>query len=67
MVQFGSLVKEIQNFEENLCLFFYDINLFERYDQYEKMFIGKTILISDFTSVYQIWSKSVHLVKIWKF
>ena len=26
---------EIQNFEENICLILYDINLFERYDQYE--------------------------------
>ena len=42
---------------ENVCSILYAINLFERCDQYEKMFISKTILVFDFTSVYQILYK----------
>ena len=35
LIKIDSLVTEIQNFEENVCLILC-INLFERYDQYEK-------------------------------
>ena len=52
----SSLVTDIQNFGENVCSILYDINLFEIYDQYEKKFITKTILVLDFTPVYQILS-----------
>ena len=55
VVEIGSFVTEIQNFGKNVCSILYDINLFERYGQYEKMFISKTILVFYFTSVYQIY------------
>ena len=34
LIQIGSLVTEIQNFVENIGLILFDINLFEKYDQY---------------------------------
>ena len=39
-------------FGENACSILY-INVFERYDQFKKKIISKTILVFDFTSVYQ--------------
>ena len=59
LVQIGSLVTEI-HLGENVCSILYNINLFKRYDQYEKKFINKTILVLDFTSAYQILYASVH-------
>ena len=60
LVQVGSLVTEMLNFGENVCSIVYDINVFERYDHYEKKFTSKTILVFDFASVYPcFFSKSV--------
>ena len=54
------MVTEIQKFGENACSILYYSNLFKSYDQYENILIGKTILVFDFTPVYQILSKSVN-------
>ena len=61
MVKFGLnwlIGYRATKFGENIWSILYDINLFEKYDQYEKKFISKTVF--DITSVYPIFSKSVY-------
>ena len=44
LVQIVPLVTEIRDVEENVCSILYNINLYEKYDQYENKLIIKTIL-----------------------
>ena len=56
--QIGTLVTEIRSFGE-MHVQFHDVNLLAKYDQYEKTIVSQTILVFDFTSLYQILSNSV--------
>ena len=62
LLKIGSLVTRIQILEDNVCSILCDIKLFKRYEQYDKKFIIKAILVFHLSSVYQILSKSVHYV-----
>ena len=48
-------------------LIFYNVNLFKKYEQYEKKVHQQNRFIFDFTSGYRILSKSMHWVKISKY
>ena len=41
------LVTDIQNIGGNVCSILYNINIFEKYEQYEKKFTCKTVLFFD--------------------
>ena len=58
------MVTERENVGENACSILYSIKLFEKYEQYKKKFGAKKFY---FTSRDQILSKSMYLVKSWKF
>ena len=50
-IQIGLLGTDIHNFGE-ICLILYNINLFEKCDEYRKKFICKTVLFSYFMFGY---------------
>ena len=55
------------NFGENVSSILYDINLLEKYVQYKKSLSANQFYFFDFTSRYQILSKSMRWLKSWKY
>ena len=65
-IQIGLLGTDTQNFGE-VRSSLYSINLFEKYEQYQKKFFSKTALFLYLMFEYQILWKSICWVKSWKY
>ena len=62
-IQISSLGTDIQNFGE-VRIILYNINLFEKYDQYKKKLFSKTVIFFYFMFGYQILWNSICWGKI---